>query len=51
MDRKTPRNLKGQAPTRTRDETAKRLTEKMREQRGGENRRKTELRAKTARPR
>jgi hypothetical protein len=51
MGKKTPRNEKGQAPTRTRDETVKRLEEKAREQHGGENKRKTELRAKTARPR
>src|SRR5437879_5838064 len=51
MDKKTPRNEKGQAPTRTRDETVKRLEQKAREQRGGENKRKTERRAQTGPPR
>ena len=51
MDKQTPRNEKGQPPTRTRDETVKRLEQKAKEQRGGENKRRTALRAKTARPR
>ena len=51
MDKKTPRNEKGQPPTHTREETTKRLAEKAKEQRGGSNKRKTEARAKTPRPR
>jgi hypothetical protein len=49
MDKKIPRNQKGQAPTHGGNETAKRLGEKAREQRGGENKRRTEERARSAR--
>ena len=36
----TPRNEKGEAPTRSRQETAERLTEKLRRQHGGATRRR-----------
>lgn len=41
----TPRNQVGQKPTRTPKETAKRLEEKARAQRGGANKRRTEVKA------
>ena len=49
MNKKTPRNEKGQAPTHRGNETAKRLGEKAREQRGGSNKKRTEERARQAR--
>ena len=49
MDKKTPRNQKGQAPTHSGSETAKRLDEKARDQRGGSNKKRTAERARQAR--
>lgn len=45
----TPRNLRGQKPTRTPKETAKRLEEKAKQQKGGSNKRLTEAKARRAR--
>ncbi|HET8569102.1 MAG TPA: hypothetical protein VFM93_08970 [Candidatus Limnocylindria bacterium] len=48
MPGKTPRNQQGQSPTRTPKETAKRLEEKAKEQRGGSNRARTMTKARSA---
>lgn len=45
----TPKNQIGQSPTHTPKETAKRLEEKAKDQRGGSNKRKTQAKARSAR--
>lgn len=45
-ERRTPRNVEGQPPTRTRSEREERLRDKMARQRGAANRRRTERKLK-----
>ena len=49
MPDKSPRNQAGQKPTRNPKETAKRLEEKAKEQRGGANRTRTMSKARSGR--